>query len=152
MFDADGHVVHIDFGFIFTISPAGNLKFEKPGFKLTEEMVELMGGPTSSVTSYSLYRWFQLLVVRGFLACREHYSEIEAMVQPVLESSLKCFRGDALGELRARFFPEKNEHEAADAMLQLIAQANDSWRTKGYDWIQSKQQGVYYYRKNAGDD
>ena len=39
MIDADGHVVHIDFGFIFDISPAKDLKFEKAGFKLTLEVL-----------------------------------------------------------------------------------------------------------------
>lgn len=39
MFDNDGHMVHIDFGFLFDTSPARDMKFEKPGFKLTLEVI-----------------------------------------------------------------------------------------------------------------
>ena len=147
MFDDAGHVVHIDFGFIFDISPAGNLKFERRAFKLTTEMVELMGGSVES----PLYRWFQLLVVRGFLAVREHLHEIIAIVQPMLHSSLTCFRGDSLGDLRGRFFDNRSEREAAEGMLDLIYWANNSFYTTGYDAIQSMQQGVFYYKGQSGE-
>jgi phosphatidylinositol 4-kinase len=44
MFDNFGHVIHIDFGFMLGNSPGGNFGFEKAPFKLTEEMVEVIGG------------------------------------------------------------------------------------------------------------
>ena len=48
LIDNKGHLIHIDFGFIFDISPAGNLKFESANFKLTREMIEIMGGAKDS--------------------------------------------------------------------------------------------------------
>lgn len=44
----EGYLVHIDFGFIFDISPANNLRFERADFKLTEEMIKIMGGKIDS--------------------------------------------------------------------------------------------------------
>lgn len=44
LLDKDGHVVHIDFGFLLTNSPGNGLKFEDVPFKLTNEFVKVMGG------------------------------------------------------------------------------------------------------------
>jgi len=43
LLDADGRLIHIDFGFILSISPR-NLGFETSPFKLTQEIVDVMGG------------------------------------------------------------------------------------------------------------
>ena len=47
LIDADGHIVHIDFGFLLSNSPGGNINFESAPFKLTSEYVQLMGGARS---------------------------------------------------------------------------------------------------------
>ena len=66
--DAEGHLVHIDFGFILEISPGGNLGFESAAFKLSHEMTQLLD-PTGKRASPH-FRLFQELCVRGYLAVR----------------------------------------------------------------------------------
>ena len=50
--DKDGHIIHIDFGFILTSSPGGHMDFEKSPFKLTEEYVEVLDGLESEYTDH----------------------------------------------------------------------------------------------------
>jgi hypothetical protein len=54
--------------------------------------------------------------------------------------------------LRARFFPDRDERGAAQSMLEVIEYAYDSFRTNTYDWIQMRQQNVYYWRGPTPDD
>jgi hypothetical protein len=68
MLDDEGHIVHIDFGFILEISPGGNLGFESAAFKLSHEMTQLMdpGGRRDSPH----FRLFEEAVVRAYIAVR----------------------------------------------------------------------------------
>jgi phosphatidylinositol 4-kinase B len=63
MIDSDGHVVHIDFGFILGIAPGGRFSLETAPFKLTAEMVEAMGG-----TQSEYFKAYVILLIQGFLA------------------------------------------------------------------------------------
>ena len=47
MIDAAGHLVHIDFGFVFGLAPGKQFSMEKAPWKLTEEWVDVMGGRSS---------------------------------------------------------------------------------------------------------
>ena len=68
MLDTDGHVIHIDFGFVFGIAPGGNFSLEMTTpFKLTEEMIDVMDGLRSS-----LFSEFVTLFCCGFLALQTH--------------------------------------------------------------------------------
>ena len=45
MIDDAGNIIHIDFGFLFDFSPGGDMNFEASPFKLTSEMLRLLGDP-----------------------------------------------------------------------------------------------------------
>ena len=44
MLDKEGHIIHIDFGFLLTNAPGKAYNFERAPFKLTTEFVDVMGG------------------------------------------------------------------------------------------------------------
>jgi phosphatidylinositol kinase/protein kinase (PI-3 family) len=48
MIDKDGHIIHIDFGFLLTNAPGKGLKFERAPFKLTNDFVDVLGGTKSA--------------------------------------------------------------------------------------------------------
>ena len=82
MVDEEGHIIHIDFGFILASSPGGNLAFESAPFKLTPEFVELMGGPSSM-----LFRKFRELCVRTFMALRRERHKLTLLVEMLVAGS-----------------------------------------------------------------
>ena len=143
LLDAEGHIIHIDFGFILASSPGGNLAFESAPFKLTPEFVELMGGPSSM-----LFRKFRELCVRTFMALRRERHKLTLLVEMLVAGSdyLPCFAGrphEAVEALRRRFHPEISDGAAADKVHELIDKATNNWRTAWYDEYQRCCVGIY---------
>ncbi|ORX44036.1 kinase-like protein [Hesseltinella vesiculosa] len=87
-----------DFGFIFDIAPGG-ITFESSPFKLTTEMVRIMGGDAQQQP----FQQFSELVVKAYLASRPHAEKITQLVTLMLESGFPCFKGDTIRGMRARF-------------------------------------------------
>ncbi|KAL6716283.1 Phosphatidylinositol 4-kinase stt4 [Lecanora helva] len=139
MVDDAGHILHIDFGFCFDIAP-GRVRFERAPFKLTSEMVAVMGGSTHSQS----YKWFEELCIKAFLASRQHTEKLCHIVVLMLGSGLPCFKPETITHLRQRFVLEKNEREAADFMRDLVKKSQGSYSTKGYDQFQLLTNGIPY--------
>ena len=131
-----GSIIHIDFGFLLSYSPGGNINFESAPFKLTGEHVALMGG----VRSVHFAR-FRELVVKGFLAARRHSDTSVDLVQLTLEGAgrpLPCFvaRADAVDALRARFQTSLSRWQCARFIDDMINTSIDHWTTTCYDRYQ----------------
>ncbi|KAH3901795.1 1-phosphatidylinositol 4-kinase STT4 SCDLUD_001574 [Saccharomycodes ludwigii] len=138
MYDDQGHCLHIDFGFIFDIVPGG-VKFEAVPFKLTKEMVRVMGGSPNTAA----YCQFEELCVKAYLAARSHMDTIVNCVVPMLDSGLPCFKGlKTIRNLQNRFTPDKTDNEAAMYMKGLIKKSYESYFTKGYDEFQKLTNGI----------
>ena len=66
LLDTAGHIIHIDFGFMLSNSPGG-VNFEAAPFKLTRELLEVMGsnseGQASEMFDYYKVRLFSWVVM-----------------------------------------------------------------------------------------
>uniref|UniRef100_A0A183CM36 1-phosphatidylinositol 4-kinase n=1 Tax=Globodera pallida TaxID=36090 RepID=A0A183CM36_GLOPA len=139
MLNSAGSIIHIDFGFMFESSPGGNLGFE-PDFKLSQEMVDIMGHKMESAP----FREFADKCVQVYLATRHYYSDFISLVSLMLETRLPCFRGKTIQQLRSRLAPEASEREAAKYMMSIINNCYTNVRSKMYDQIQYIQNDIPY--------
>ena len=106
--------MHIDFGFILTISPGGNLGFETASFKMSHEMTQLLD-PRGDRRSPSYLR-FCHLAAQGYLVARQHRASILALFAAMSASGLPCFgHGRPLEGLAARLQPDLSDRQAAQA-------------------------------------
>lgn len=141
LIDNLGHIVHIDFGFLFDISPGGDLKFEKSPFKLTDEMIAIMGGqPTAEQFIY-----FMEQGVKALLSSRPYAESIITLCEMMVDTKLPCFKPLSMANLRNRFALNASVIDAAKFMLSVMIDAFStvgSWTSYLYDVFQNLDNGI----------
>lgn len=141
MLDAEGHIVHIDFGFLLSNSP-GSVGFESAPFKLTQEYIDLLGG----VDSY-YFKKFKESTRDAFKSLRRNSQCIIDMVELMqTDSSLPCFKA---GENTSIFLKQRFQLHLTDDEVDsfidniLINKSMNSAYTRLYDQFQLLTQGIY---------
>jgi phosphatidylinositol kinase/protein kinase (PI-3 family) len=150
LLDRDGHLIHIDFGFMLSNSP-GNIGFEASPFKLPLEYVEVLGGADGEPL-----REFRKLFHEGFEAARKHCDRIVTMVELMQkgtvcqilglyhvdmeaeDSTLPCFAasGDQTSaQLRERFQQALTHSLVVEHVDRLIDTSLGSTWTRLYDSV-----------------
>ncbi|PVU93499.1 hypothetical protein BB561_003253 [Smittium simulii] len=88
LLDKEGHLIHIDFGFMFNNSP-GAIGFETAPFKLTSEYVDLLTC-NRGITS-SEFAEFKRRLKMGFKAIRKHSEHFISLIKMMAKNSnLPC--------------------------------------------------------------
>lgn len=140
MIDEDGHMLHIDFGFIFEISPGGNMKFEKAPFKLTREMIDVLGGSKDALA----FQKFVKLLTKCFFAVRARHEELEAITSLMMNAGFPCFLPDSIKKLQARMFINKSAKETCNEIIKLVDSSYESSFTTMYDGFQKKSNDIWF--------
>jgi phosphatidylinositol 4-kinase len=139
LLDKDGHLIHIDFGFMLSNSP-GYVGFESAPFKLSQEYIELLGG----LHSVEFAR-FKDLMFQGFLELRKHADRILILIDIMLhESRLPCFYAGetALAQLRQRFHLTLADVQLRQVVDRLVISSAYNVFTKLYDTYQYYSNGI----------
>jgi len=142
LIDNEGHIVHIDFGFMLSNSP-GSVGFEAAPFKLTYEYVDVLGGVQSED-----FADFKTLCKQAFQALRRNADNIIDLVSMMgRDSKMPCYAagvGQATTALRQRFQLHLSADEAeAFVEADLIGKSLGSYYTRLYDTFQYRTQGIY---------
>lgn len=142
MIDNEGHIIHIDFGFMLSNSP-GSLNFETSPFKMTDEYLHFMGGLESGKFEY-----FKILFTTGFMQVRKYADRIIGLVEMISQTDCKlpCLTGGkkVIEELRERFALGLTDKEIEDHLHGLIDQSINNWRTQKYDQYQYITNGILF--------
>ena len=170
LLDRDGHLIHIDFGFVLGRAPGGRAALEAAvPFKLTREMVGVLGGPTAPLFTETLVD----LCTSALRAARAHADSLLALIEMTgYRSDMLCFasgvetplrqaRRAASGtagasappahasaalvraaQVRDRLMLEVPEEQLRERVEQLVSLSYNNVYTRAYDEFQRWSNGI----------
>jgi phosphatidylinositol 4-kinase A len=143
MIDTRGHLIFIDFGFALGMAPGHEFSMERAPFKLTKEMVEVMGGVRSEC-----YKEFERIFVAGFEEARKNSQIALGLVEIMMfQSNYPCFsgwrygKGKALVKFEKRLMLRISEKRVRRKALGLIRNSRRHFGTYLYDVFQKATNG-----------
>ncbi|KAI8343325.1 kinase-like domain-containing protein [Chlamydoabsidia padenii] len=131
--DEDGHLIHIDFGFMLSNSP-GSVGFEMAPFKLPQEYIDILGGVHGEK-----FAEYKALMKAAFLSVRKHSENILLLVEMMCKDSKQgCFQSgeQTIHQLRDRFQLHLTEPQAEDFVDRMIMSSCCNVFTRLYDTYQ----------------
>ena len=146
LIDSKGHLIHIDFGFMLSNAPGKGIKFEKAPFKITDEMLELLGGINGDN-----FKEYRKKLFKGYIAIYDNFEKIQKMAEFMFIGQGKyfpCFieKENALTNLKERLRPRDNmsKQQKMQYIDDLLSKSIDNWTTTYYDKFQYYIQGIFY--------
>ncbi|KAF8980606.1 Phosphatidylinositol 4-kinase pik1alpha (PI4-kinase)(PtdIns-4-kinase) [Entomortierella lignicola] len=139
LLDTEGHIIHIDFGFMLSNSP-GSVGFELAPFKLPQEYIDVLGGVNSEK-----FGEFKQLLKKAFMAVRKHTENIVLLIDMMSkDSKLPCFQyGDGAAQaVRDRLALNLTEPQAEEFVEKLIMSSCCNVFTRLYDTFQYYSNGI----------
>ena len=143
LLDREGHLIHIDFGFMLGNSP-GNVGFESAPFKFPQEYMDVLGGKSSATFSE-----FKSLLLRGFLALRKHADKLILLIELMrYQSHFPCFGGTpvqsdvVMNQLRERFLTGMTDKNVEEAVERWVLASHHNVFMRLYDNFQYYSNGI----------
>ncbi|CAG8569303.1 8211_t:CDS:2, partial [Cetraspora pellucida] len=137
LLDTEGHLIHIDFGFMLSNSP-GSVGFELAPFKLSQEYLDILGGVTSKK-----FTEFKTLFKQAFLELRKHADNLVLLVEMMSkDSKLPCFLSGSASHLNDRFQHSLTEPQFDEFVEKLIMSSCCNVFTRLYDTFQYYSNGI----------
>ena len=135
LYDDEGRIIHIDFGFIFDLSPGG-IKFEVP-IKISDEVYELLNIDNYNIGSNNInsFQLFKEGFISGFLLLRKYVVPICNLIEK-MSMEQNCLKKNSVEKFRKRFLLNLSDKECIKRIEMLIEENVKNKRIWGYDMYQ----------------
>lgn len=140
MLDHAGHVIHIDFGFVFGLAPGKQASLEKAPWKLTQEMADVMSGLNSAY-----FAEYKKLCAKAFISARKHADKFCTLFEIMAhESNYPAFKYNAhwISDFRAKLVTHIPDADIGAEIDRLVAKSYRHTGTGLYDRFQLATNGI----------